>query len=55
MKTPNQYDKFAIGQKVTTSGFEGHIVRKYSEGMYEVRLRSGVVCVAECDIKACAK
>lgn len=44
--------KFIVGQKVTTSGFPGVIVRQYSEGLYEVRLGSGMVCVDQGDIKA---
>lgn len=43
--------KFTVGQKVTTSGFPGIIVRQYSESMYEVRLGSGLVCVDASDIK----
>lgn len=46
---------FAKGQPVTTSGFPGTIVRHYSEGMWEVRLASGVVCVSGADIKAQSK
>lgn len=42
---------FTIGQKVTTSGYPGVIVREYSKGMYEVRLERGMVCVDACDIR----
>jgi len=38
------------GQKVTTSGFAGTIVRQYCDGMWEVRLNRGIVCVSESDI-----
>ena len=44
--------KFKPGQKVTTSGYPGVIVRQYSEGMYEVRLARGLVTVPAEDIKA---
>lgn len=40
------------GQHVTTSGYPGCIVRRYSPGMYEVRLASGLVCVDRGDIQA---
>ena len=42
--------KLNPGDKVTTSGYEAVVVRQYSEGMYELRLRSGVVCVDIGDI-----
>lgn len=42
---------FKPGQKVTTSGFPGRIVRMYSPGMVEVRLASGVCCVPVEDVK----
>jgi hypothetical protein len=41
---------FKAGQKVTTSGFPGIVVRMYSEGMVEVRLGSGLVCVPVGDV-----
>lgn len=44
--------KFKVGQNVTTSGFAGTIVREYCEGMWEVRLNRGIVCVSESDIIA---
>lgn len=44
-------NNLTVGQKVTTSGFPGVIVRQYSPGMYEVRLASGLVCVDISDIK----
>ena len=43
---------FTIGQRVTTSGYPGVIVRQYSGSLYEVRLASGVKCVDACDIRA---
>ena len=43
---------FTVGQKVTTSGFPGTIIRQYSHGMYEIRLARGCVCVDASDIKA---
>lgn len=42
---------FKIGDKVTTSGYPGTVVRHYSGAMYEVRLARGVVCVDACDIE----
>jgi hypothetical protein len=42
--------KFKVGQKVTTSGFAGTIVREYCDGMWEVRLNRGTVCVSQSDI-----
>jgi len=44
--------KFTAGQKVISSGFNGVIVRQYSENMYEVRLPGGIVCVCASDIVA---
>ena len=44
--------KFQAGQQVTTSGFPGSVVRYYTEGMIEVRLQSGLVCVPERDVVA---
>lgn len=41
---------FYENEKVTTSGFAGRVVRMYSEGMVEVRLESGMVCVAVEDV-----
>lgn len=43
---------FQTGQKVTTSGFKGVVVRMYSAGMVEVRLASGLVCVPASDVVA---
>lgn len=43
-------DHLRVGQKVTTSGYAGTIVRQYSAGMFEVRLASGLVCVSAADI-----
>jgi hypothetical protein len=50
MKTQNTFT-FTVGQKVTSSGFPGVVVRQYSENMYEVRLPGGLVCVSSEDIK----
>lgn len=36
---------FVPGQTVTCNGYPGTVVRLYSEGMVEVRLQSGLVCV----------
>jgi hypothetical protein len=44
------HDELKPRTKVTTSGFEGRIVRQYSGDMYEVQLASGVVCVDRHDI-----
>ena len=46
--TPNYWNPshFAVGQKVTYSGFSGVIVRHYAEGMWEVRLPGGLACVS---------
>ena len=43
---------FTTGQKVTTSGHPGAIIRQYSGAMLEVRLASGMCCVDACDIRA---
>ena len=34
-------------QKVIVNGYKGVVQRPYGEGMYEVRLRSGEICVDE--------
>ena len=44
-------NKFKTGEKVIVNGYEGRIFRYYSEGMVEVRLESGLVCVPEHEIK----
>lgn len=44
-------DEFTVGQRVTMAGYPGVIVRKYSEGMYEVRLKSGVGVYPKGDLK----
>jgi len=41
---------FKRGEKVTYSGFPGTVVRHYSEGMWEVRLSSGIACVTGADL-----
>lgn len=41
---------FTPGQKVTTSGFAGTVIRMYSEGMVEIKLPRGGVCVAVEDV-----
>lgn len=43
--------KFKAGQHVTTSGYPGRVVRMYSPGMVEVRLKSGVTVVPVGDVK----
>lgn len=44
------HDELKPRTKVTTSGFEGRIVRQYDGDMYEVQLASGVVCVDRHDL-----
>ena len=39
------------GTRITSSGFPGAIVRKYSDRMYEIRLPGGVCCVDIADIE----
>lgn len=44
------------GQKITTSGFVGTVVRLYIDGptessrMYDIRLASGISCVCGADL-----
>jgi hypothetical protein len=38
------------GDKVFCNGFNGTIVREYSQGMYEVRLPGGLGCIDSSDI-----
>ena len=38
-------EHFTTGQRVSYGDFQGTIVRHYHEGMWEVRLPGGVVCV----------
>lgn len=40
-----------VGQRVTTSGYDGTIARHYSGTMYEIRLARGACCVCASDIK----
>jgi hypothetical protein len=42
---------FTPGTRVTYSGFPGSIVRHYSEGMFEVRLSRGTICVTASDLR----
>ena len=42
---------FARGEKVTYGDFAGTIQRHYHEGMWEVRLPGGPVCVTGADLK----
>ena len=45
-------NKYNPGDKITTSGQDGTVLRYYSAHMVEVRLPSGgVTCVDECDIR----
>ena len=48
----NQFNQsqFTVGQAVTYNGFSGVIVRHYHEGMWEVRLPGGLVCVSGANI-----
>lgn len=39
------------GDKVTSIGYAGTIVRHYHNGMFEVRLPGGVACVGHTDIQ----
>ena len=48
-------DFFKPGQKVKYDGFDATIVRHYHEGMWEIRVPGGVVCVSGYDITACEK
>jgi hypothetical protein len=40
------------GDKITSSGFLGTVVSHYRNGMFEIRLPGGVVCVAHTEIQA---
>lgn len=52
MTTSTQRTKnWKQGTKVTANGYDGAIVRQYSEGMWEVRLPGGVACIPDCDIQ----
>jgi len=41
---------FKQGDAIRANGYDGAIVRRYSPGMYEVRLPGGVACVSASDI-----
>jgi hypothetical protein len=43
--------KYKQGDRITSSGFEGVIVRHYHGSMYEIRLPGGVCCVDQADIR----
>lgn len=49
-----RFNGLEVGQKVTTSGYAGTVVRlcEWSHAMVEVRLVSGVVCVDANDVIA---
>jgi hypothetical protein len=40
------------GDQIQYSGFQGSIVRHYHNGMFEIRLASGIACVDHSDIKS---
>lgn len=42
--------KYAYGHKVSVHGYPGYVVREYLPGMYEVRLRSGMIVVPDNEI-----
>lgn len=44
--TPGQRFTFAPGQAVNCNGYPGTVERMYTEGMVNVRLASGSVCVS---------
>lgn len=43
--------RYSKGDRVTTSGYLGTFVRYYSEGMAEIMLESGLVCVPVGDVR----
>lgn len=43
-------DKYHYGDKVSVHGYPGYVVREYLPGMYEVRLRSGLIVVPDNEI-----
>ena len=47
-----QTAKEKAGDLVTYSGYEGVVIRHYYEGMFEVRLDSGDICVSGCSLKS---
>jgi hypothetical protein len=40
---------FKPGTVGTTSGYRAVVIRQHNEGMVELRLQNGAVCVANCD------
>lgn len=52
MKIPAYFnnDFFSAGEKVTYSGFDAVVIRHYAEGMWEIRLWHGCVCVSGFDL-----
>lgn len=57
MKRSNEKSRLSVGQRITTSGFEGTVTRLYSDGeteaarMYEVRLPGGHACICGSDMQ----
>jgi hypothetical protein len=45
------YD-YKQGDRVRCNGYDGAIVRRYSAGMYEVRVPGGVTCVSASELVA---
>ena len=45
-------DFFKPSQKVKYGSFDATIVRHYYEGMWEIRVQSGIICVSGHDILA---
>jgi hypothetical protein len=56
MKRTYETTKLVPGQKITSSGFPGTVIRLYDDGpyegarMYEIRLPGGPACVCGSDI-----
>ena len=58
MKRSNETQKLTVGQRVTYSGYPGHVLELYSDDgptesarMYNVRLQSGDICVCGSDLE----
>jgi hypothetical protein len=41
---------FAPGDRISFSGFHGSVLGHYRNGMYEIRIQSGVSCVSGSDL-----
>lgn len=43
--------EWSVGDLVWCNGYEGRVVEKYTEGMWNVKMNRGTVCVSGSELK----